>query len=205
MDAIADFEKRRTAEVARIKEEHARAQLDGSDVIDESLVLASGSKRRCFEQAKDDLKNEAYDAFLEGGSGSSSDDSYQEGGEETQDEDDEFGVENQDSLEELEAVEEEEQDEVSGEHTRRSLRRAAARTGRESIRKLVDQINHMQDENPQADKTILATMEDDDDDDDDDYVAEAKDDECRAAVGVVALMEMRAMERQWQGSEAEAF
>jgi len=38
--------------VARIKEEHARAQLDGSDVIDESLVLASGSKRRCFEQAK---------------------------------------------------------------------------------------------------------------------------------------------------------
>jgi len=78
----------------------------------------------------------------------------------------------------LEAVEEEEQDEVSGEHTRRSLRRAAARTGRESIRKLVDQINHMQDENPQADKTILATMEDDDDDDDDDYVAEAKDDEC---------------------------
>lgn len=52
MDAVADFEKKRAAAAARKEEDLARAELNGADVVDESLVLASGSKRQCFKQAK---------------------------------------------------------------------------------------------------------------------------------------------------------
>jgi len=51
MDAIADFGKKHAVEVVRQEEEWTRAELDLTDAIDESLVL-TGSKRRCFEQAK---------------------------------------------------------------------------------------------------------------------------------------------------------
>ena len=69
---------------------------------------------------------------------------------------------------------ENEDDERSSVHTRRSSRRAAARAGRQSIRSQVGKIRQLEDEIPEAARGILAAM-DDEDEDDEDYVVGAHD------------------------------
>ena len=65
LERIKEFEGEVRKRQARKEAEKMEQELEKGDVLDESVVIAEGTKRSCYKQAIDANQNEALDAWLD--------------------------------------------------------------------------------------------------------------------------------------------
>ena len=75
LERIADFEKEREKAEAKREEERTAAEMKKADAVDESAIIAPGTKRSNFRAAAEMLQDAQYDDFL-GDELSSDDESF---------------------------------------------------------------------------------------------------------------------------------